>query len=206
VWHTAPGCTVDSSQWNTPDINVTRNYGDCFQDYSFWTAKYAPYTRDVESIVTGADNFVPTYVDHKKYSTPCTSSVTEQLSYQLGYCYEGYGGSFTIRRTTNHATYGYQMKVEIWSVSTSCSGDPSEVFTVVWGCRVAASFSGDFVASYSIDQCHEEETQRDSFKFETTGTHPAEGYQMEVSWWDGSTSCSGSPSSRFNITWGCRLQ
>ena len=149
VWHTAPGCTVDSSQWNTPDINVTRNYGDCFQDYSFWTAKYAPYTRDVESIVTGADSFVPTYVDHKKYSTPCTSSVTEQLSYQLGYCYQGYGGSFTIRRTTNHATYGYQMKVEIWSVSTSCSGDPSEVFTVVWGCRVATSFSGDFTFSSS---------------------------------------------------------
>ena len=149
VWHTAPGCTVDSSQWNTPDINVTRNYGDCFQDYSFWTAKYAPYTRDVDSIVTGADSFVPTYVDHKKYSTPCTSSVTEQLSYQLGYCYQGYGGSFTIRRTTNHATYGYQMKVEIWSGSTSCSGDPSEVFTIVWGCRVAASFSGDFVFSSS---------------------------------------------------------
>ena len=156
VWYEAPGCTVNESQWNTADINTTRQSGDCFQDYNFWTVKYAPYSRNVGSVVTGADNFVPSYVNHRKYSTPCSSTVTEQVSYQLGYCYEGNGGSFTIQRTVNHPTSGYQMKVRIWSGSTVCSGDPSEIFNLVWGCRVATSFSGSFTftssASYTVPQ------------------------------------------------------
>ena len=156
VWYDAPGCTVDESQWDAADINTTRRSGDCFQDYNFWTVKYAPYSRNVGSVVTGADNFIPSYVNHRKYSTPCSSTVTEQVSYQLGYCYEGNGGSFTIQRTVNHPTSGYQMKVRIWSGSTICSGDPSEIFNLVWGCRVATSFSGSFTftssASYTVPQ------------------------------------------------------
>ena len=166
VWYEAPGCTVNESQWNTADINTTRQSGDCFQDYNFWTVNYAPYSRNVGSVVTGADNFVPSYVNHRKYSTPCSSTVTEQVSYQLGYCYEGNGGSFTIQRTVNHPTSGYQMKVRIWSGSTVCSGDPSEIFNLVWGCRVATSFSGSFTftssASYTVPQGFEFSTSTSS--------------------------------------------
>ena len=166
VWYDAPGCTVNESQWDTADINTTRRSGDCFQDYNFWTVKYAPYSRSVGSVVTGADNFVPSYVNHRKYSTPCSSTVTEQVSYQLGYCYEGNGGSFTIQRTVNHPTSGYQMKVRIWSGSTVCSGDPSEIFNLVWGCRVATSFSGSFTftssASYTVPQGFEFSTSTSS--------------------------------------------
>ena len=136
VWFEAPGCTAPESDWDTPDINTTRNSDSCYKNYTFYELKHAP--RDVPiTAVSTQDNYEPQYVIWRKYGE-------------------------------------------------TCSGGPPK--------RVA----------YSVGQCHEEETLRDSFKFESTGTHPAEGYQMEVSWWDSSTTCAGSPSSQFNITWGCR--
>ena len=147
VWFDAPGCTAPESEWDTADVNETRTANDCYKNYSFDEVNYSPSTIPRFSAVTTQDNYQPEYVNQEIYPIPCTSPATSNVSYEIGYCYRGSAVSFSMERTVNHPTLGYQMRVQMWVGSTTCLGTASQTFNVVWGCH--AEINGSFTFSSS---------------------------------------------------------